>query len=118
MAIQKRVRQAGRTFIAHVHRAGGALQRGHARRAGSKAQLARALDERLRTLAAAILAGRYYECAWQTFCFGYLKGLTDEEAVEALAAWCQRHGLAMRFRDRRVRGVGVVLLVLLKPADK
>ena len=113
MTIHKPVRQAGRKLIAHVRRAAGALQGRRANREGSAAQSARALDERLHALGAAVFAGQYYECAWQTFCLGYLKGLTDEEAVEALAAWCQRHGIAMRFRDRRVRGVGVVVLVLL-----
>ena len=75
-----------------------------------------ALDERLHALAAAIHAGQYFESPWQLFCYGQFKGLSDEEAVPALAAWCKRQGLEMSFVTRRVRHVDVVCVVLkVKP---
>jgi hypothetical protein len=98
--------------VAHVRRGRRALQRPRARPGDDGAQKARALDERLSALASYIRVGNYYESAWQLFCYGQLKGLSDEEAVKALAGWCRRHGLEMRFEECKVRAVGVVFVVL------
>jgi hypothetical protein len=112
MAIHRRARQAGRKIVAHVRGAGRALQRRPKDRGDVGDPQASALDERLSALAAHIDAGRYYESPWQLFCYGHLKGLSDEEAVKALAAWCKRQGLEMSFVTRRVGSVHVVCLVL------
>lgn len=83
---------------------GGALQRRRARARDHGDAGTLALDDGLHALAAEVHAGKYYECAWQVFRFGQLKGLDDKQAVEAVAAWCHRQGLAMRFEQRTVRG--------------
>jgi hypothetical protein len=64
-------------------------------------------------------ADNQFESPWQLFCYGQLKGLSDEEAVPALAAWCKRLGLEMSFVTRRVRHVDVLCVVLkVKPSKQ
>jgi len=70
------------------------------------------LDERLSALAQWFHAGNYYEGSWQFFRFGQLKGMDDREAVKALAAWCKRQCIEMRFSEAKVRDVDVVMLEL------
>lgn len=75
-----------------------------------------ALDERLHALATYIKAGNFFESPWQLVRFGQVKGISDEEAGQTLAAWCKRQGLEMSFVIRRVRHVDVVCVVLkVKP---
>src|SRR5688572_22624623 len=112
MAIHRRARQAGRKVVAHVRGAGRALQRRRKDRGDARDPEASAIDQRLSALASAIHAGQHYECAWRIFCYGHLKGMSDEEAVKALAAWCKRQGLEMSFATRRIRHVDVVCLVI------
>jgi hypothetical protein len=82
------------------------------RSAGARDPEAIVFDERLHALAAHIKAGSFFECPWQLFCYGQLKGLSDEEAVKTLAAWCKRQGFEMSFMTRQVGSVHAVYVVL------
>jgi hypothetical protein len=112
MAVHKRVQQAGRKLLAHVGGAGRKLQRRRKNRRDAGDPDASGLDERLSALAAHIAAGNYFESPWQLFCYRQLKGLSDEQAVKALAAWCTRQAIEMRFQESKVRGLEVMMLVL------
>ena len=74
--------------------------------------------QRLDEIAASVLAGIRYECAWDLFRFGQLKAGTHEKAVHKLAAWCRRFGIEPSF-EIRVVAVGEfkrhVIYVLLAP---
>jgi hypothetical protein len=117
MAIHRRVRQAGRKVVAHVRRAGRALQGRRKDRGNAGDPKARALDERLHALAAYIRANRYYESPWQLFCYGQFKGLSDEDAMLELAAWARRERIAVKVEVRIVRQAEVVYLIL-RSADQ
>src|SRR5918994_601178 len=112
MAIHRRVRQAPTLDMAHDRRAGKALQRRHARRRLPRGSEEPGLDVRLEPLAAHVLAGNHYECAWELFRFGHFKGLTEEHAAAALAAWAQPHGIEIRFDVRMVRWLEVIFVLL------
>jgi hypothetical protein len=100
MAVHKRVRQAGRKLVAHVRRAGQAIKR---RRAGTvdagDPEVSR-LDERLQPLAKHVREGRFFESPWQLIRFRSLEGISDEDAVRTIAAWCKRQGFEMSFVTR------------------
>jgi hypothetical protein len=84
MAVHKRIRKAGGKLLAHVRGAGRTLQR---RREGGRLARDQArdrLDERLAAIAAEVLAGKYYECAWELMRFGHFPGMSHEEAAGAL----------------------------------
>lgn len=112
MAVHKRVRKAGRKLLAHVGRVRRKLQ-GRRKGAGDDgATQASALNERLSALAAYVLKGEHYECNWELFRFGHLKGMDDEEAIRALGAWANANAIFVRFEVRKVRNVEVVTLLL------
>ena len=98
-----KLRQAGRKLLAHVRRGRQAIQR---RRAGAvdprDSEVSR-LDERLQPLAEHVRAGRFFESPWQLVRFGNLQGISDEEAVPTLGAWCKRQGFEMSFVTRAGR---------------
>jgi hypothetical protein len=74
------------------------------------------VDERLQPLAKHVREGRFFESPWQLVRFGNLQGVSDEEAVQTLAAWCKRQSFEMSFVMRQVGSVHVVCLVLkVKP---
>jgi hypothetical protein len=112
MAVHKRLRKTGRKLLAHVRRGRQALQRRGKGRGDAGDPHSLWLDESLSDLAGYVSAGNHFESPWQLFRFGQLKGISDEEAVPAVAAWCKRQGLQMSFVERRVRHVGVLFLVL------
>ena len=107
-----KLRQAGRKLLAHVRRGRKAVQR---RRAGAvdagDPEISR-LDERLPPLAEHVRSGRYFESPWQLIRFRSLEGVSDEEAVQTLAAWCKGQGFEMSFVTRQVGSVHTVCLVL------
>jgi hypothetical protein len=116
MAIHRRVRKAARDTVAHVRRHGQAVRaRLQGRRKGRR--LARSaetsgLNERLSPLAAHIRSGQYYEASWQLFRFGQFKGLSDEEATLALAAWARKQRISVQFDVRRVGSIEVLFVIL------
>jgi hypothetical protein len=61
------------------------------------------LDERLQPLAAYVLAGQLYETPWRLLVYGHFKGMEDEAAALALAAWARRNQFNVMFELRRVR---------------
>jgi hypothetical protein len=69
-------------------------------------------DERLQPLEKHVREGRFFESPWQLVRFGNLQGISDEDAVPTLAAWCKRQGFEMSFVTRQVGSVRVVCLVL------
>jgi hypothetical protein len=69
------------------------------------------IDQRLSALAAHDNAGHHFESPWQLVRFGQLQGVSDDEAVPTLAAWCKRQGFEMSFVTRQVGSVHVVCLV-------
>jgi hypothetical protein len=116
MPIHRRFRKAARDTVAHVRRAGRAIQKRRKNRGDARDQEARAIDERLSALADFIRASRYYESAWRLFCYGHFKGLTDEEATLELAQWARRQRITIKLEVRKVRQLDV-LFVILRPAD-
>jgi hypothetical protein len=64
-------------------------------------------DVRLEPLAAHVLAGHHYECAWELFRFGHFKGLNDDQAARELGALARRQGITVAFEVRKVRGADV-----------
>jgi hypothetical protein len=116
MAIHRRVRKVARTAVAHARRAGRALpsRRAPARNDGPKAI---ATDQRLHALAEYVRTSRHYEGTWQIFRFGQFKGLTDEEATLALAAWARRQRIKVGFEVRKVRHIDI-LFVVLRSSDQ
>lgn len=98
--------------MAHVRRAGRAIQRRRKDRGDAGDSEAGAIDQRLSALAAHVNAGHFFESPWQLVRFGHLQGISDEDAVQTLAAWCQRQGFEMSFVTRQVGSVHVVCVMI------
>jgi hypothetical protein len=58
------------------------------------------------------LAGNLYECPWKAFRLGHFKGMDDEGAALALAAWARRDQIHIMFEVRRVREHDVVYVLM------
>jgi hypothetical protein len=58
------------------------------------------VDERLQPLAKHVREGRFFESPWQLIRFRSLEGISDEDAVRTIAAWCKRQGFEMSFVTR------------------
>ena len=104
--------KTARNALANVRRTGKALQRRRKSRWLDGEPVDPGVDVRLAALAEHVRAGQHYECAWQVFPFGQLKGLNHEDAVRALGAWARRQNILIKFDLRRVRGVEVVVLAI------
>ena len=104
-----KLRQAGRKLLAHVRRGRKAIQRRRASAVDAGDPEISRLDERLQPLAEHVREGRFFESPWQLIRFGNLQGVSDEDAVQTLAAWCKRQGFEMSFVTRQVGSVHVVL---------
>jgi hypothetical protein len=117
MAVHRRLRKAAHLPLQAVRRGREALKRRRARRGVARDPEADRLDERLRALAEHVVAGRYYEGAWQLFRFGHFKGLTDEKAIVQLGAWARRHRITVKLELRKLTKVDVIFLVLRAGAN-
>jgi hypothetical protein len=117
MAVHRRVRKVARAAVAHARRGGRALPSRRAPARNDRDPKAIAIDERLHALTEYVRASRHYEGTWQIFRFGQFKGLTDEEATLALAAWARRQRIEVGFEVRKVRHIDV-LFVVLRSSDQ
>jgi hypothetical protein len=111
-----KLRQAGRKLLAHVRRGRQAIQRRRTSAGDARDSEVSRLDERLQPLAKHVREGRFFESPWQLVRFRNLQGISDEDAVQTLAAWCKRQGFEMSFVSRQIGSVHIVCLVLkVKP---
>jgi hypothetical protein len=112
MAIHRRIRKGARDALAHVRRGREALQRRRKGRRVARGADVEGIDQRLSSLAAHVLAGQHYECAWELFRFGQFKGLSHEAAALELADWARRQRITVAFEIRKVRNADVIFLLL------
>ena len=70
------------------------------------------LDDRFASLAEYLRAGNLYECAWPPFRLGHFKGMDDEAAALALAAWARRNHIHVMFAVQCVREDDVLFVLM------